>query len=262
VNSLRRTGRSLAIGVRTHVLHMSRSPLEILLAVTLPLVYATLAIYLFGVGDHPLRLSQAAIGAGLMGMWSSVLVGSGGAVQDQRGLGVLEILVAAPTRLIMVLLPITIASAVIGVYSMVAVVVWSALLFGVVPVFAHPLLFLVALPVCMLSLGMMGLLLASVFVLTRNANALANALDYPVWLLSGVLTPITVLPAWTQPVSWLLPTTWGAAAVNLSVSGDTTRVVLSMVAAVALGAGYLVLAKFALSGVERRARSSATLALT
>ena len=41
---------------------------------------------------------------------------------------------------------------------------------------------------------MFGLLLASTFVLLRNANALANTLEYPIWLLSGMLVPITVLP--------------------------------------------------------------------
>ncbi|MGA5063326.1 ABC transporter permease [Streptomyces exfoliatus] len=255
-----RVPRLVLVGVRTHVSYMSRSPLEITFAVLVPLVYATLAVYLFRAAGDPDRLLTASVGAGLMGIWGSVLFGSGGAVQNQRWLGTLETLVVAPTPLALVLLPITLATAVIGTYAMGATVLWGVLLFDVPLDFAHPLLFLVAVPVCVLALGMMGLLLAATFVLLRNANALANPLDTPVWLLSGLLVPVTVLPAWTHPVSWALPTTWGARAVHAATSGGD--VVAPLLAAVALGAGYALVAVLVLGRVERRARAAATLALT
>jgi ABC-2 type transport system permease protein len=144
-----------------------------------------------------------------------------------------------------------------------ATVVWGAVLFDVPLDFAHPLLFLVAVPVCVLSLGMMGLLLAATFVLLRNANALANPLDAPVWLLSGLLVPVTVLPDWTRPVSWALPTTWGARAVHAATSGGAAvgEVLTPMAVALALGAVYALAAVLVLGRVERRARAAATLSL-
>ncbi|MDV9190665.1 ABC transporter permease [Streptomyces sp. SR27] len=257
---LRRVPRLVLVGVRTHVSYMSRSPIEITFAVLVPLVYATLAVYLFRAAGDPDRLLTASVGAGLMGIWGSVLFGSGGAVQNQRWLGTLESLVVAPTPLALVLLPITLATAVIGTYAMGATLLWGVLLFDVPLDFAHPLLFLLAVPVCVLALGMTGLLLAATFVLLRNANALANPLDTPVWLLSGLLVPVTVLPAWTHPVSWALPTTWGARAVHAATSGGD--VVTPMLTALALGAGYALAAVLVLGRVERRARAAATLALT
>ncbi|MFJ4872222.1 ABC transporter permease [Streptomyces sp. NPDC088757] len=250
--------RLIAVGVRTHVSYMSRSPIEITFAVLVPLLYATLAVHLFRAAGDPDRLLTASVGAGLMGIWGSVLFGSGGAVQNQRWLGTLETLVVAPAPLALVLLPITLATAVVGTYAMGATVLWGVLLFGVPLDFAHPLLFLVAVPVCVLALGMTGLLLASTFVLLRNANALANPLDTPVWLLSGLLVPVTVLPAWTHPVSWALPTTWGARAVHAATSGGDVAVPLLLAAA--LGAGYALAAVLVLGRVERRARAAATLA--
>ncbi|MFJ8310847.1 MULTISPECIES: ABC transporter permease [unclassified Streptomyces] len=256
---MRRALRLVRVGVRTHVTYMSRSPLEITFAVLVPLVYATLAVYLFRAAGDPDRLLTASVGAGLMGIWSSVLFGSGGAVQNQRWLGTLEMLVVSPTRLPLVLLPITLATAVVGTYSMAATVLWGRLLFGVPLDFAHPVLFLVAVPVCVLALGMMGLLLAATFVLLRNANALANPLDAPVWLLSGMLVPVTVLPGWTRPISWALPTTWGSRAVHAATSGGD--VLTPMGLALALGAAYALLAVAVLGRVEHRARAAATLAL-
>lgn len=130
--------------------------------------------------------------------------------------------------------------------------------------FAHPLLFLIAVPVCVMSLGMMGLLLAATFVLLRNANALANPLDAPVWMLSGMLVPVTVLPEWTRPVTWALPTTWGSRAVHAATSGSTGagEVLVPMAAALAHGALYALVAVPVLGRVEQRARAAATLSLT
>ncbi|MFE7709277.1 ABC transporter permease [Streptomyces sp. NPDC057486] len=198
-----------------------------------------------------------------MGIWSSVLLGSGGAVQNQRWLGTLETLVGSPTPLPFVLLPITLATAVIGTYAMGATVIWGAVLFDVPLDFAHPLLFLVAVPVCVLSLGTMGLLLAATFVLLRSANALANPLDAPVRLLSGMLVPITVLPGWTRPVSGALPTTWGSRAVHAANSGGPSadEVLAPMAVALALGLFYALIAVLVLGRVERRARAAATLSL-
>ncbi|MFJ6721799.1 ABC transporter permease [Streptomyces sp. NPDC091259] len=252
--------RLMAVGLRTHVLHLSRSGVELVMAVFSPLVFATLAVYLFRAGDHPDRLLQAAVGAGLMGVWSAVLFGAGGAIQEQRWMGTLETLVSAPTRFSLVLLPITFATALVGLYSLVATVVWGVVLFDIPFTPASPWLLAPAMLVCVVALGMMGILMAATFVLLRNANALANALDYPVWMFSGVLVSTASLPAWTRPVTWALPTSWAARAVQAATSGG--EVLRPSLVALGLGAGYAGLALIALVWVERRARSAGTLALT
>ena len=119
---------------------------------------------------------------------------------------------------------------------------------------------MVAAPVCILALGMFGLLLAATFVLMRNANALANTLEYPVWLVSGMLVPITVLPAWTTPIAAVLPTTWAARALREATSGGP---VWPSVGGLRWRSARPACwpARFALTYVERRARAAATLAL-
>ena len=75
----------------------------------------------------------------------------------------------------------------------------AGLLYGIPLDFADPVAFAVAVPACIIALGMFGLLLARTFVLLRNANALTNTLEYPIWLVSGMLVPITVLPGLDRP---------------------------------------------------------------
>src|SRR6476659_1585643 len=98
---------------------------------------------------------------------------AGGASRQQRWWGVLELLVAAPTRLILVLAPVTVAISGIGVYSIVSTLLWGRLLFGVPIHIEHLLLFAVSIPVAVLSIGLLGLVLASTFVLYRSASSLS-----------------------------------------------------------------------------------------
>jgi ABC-2 type transport system permease protein len=249
----------LLVGTLTHVKQISRSPLEVAIAMVVPVVQATLAVYLFRSGGEQHRLIEAAVGAGLMGVWSSVLFGSGGAIQNQRWQGTLEMIMLAPRRPVLVILPITIATGVTGAYSLLATLAWGRLLYGIRLDFAHPAAFAVAAVVCVVALGMFGLLLASTFVLLRNANALTNALEYPIWLVSGMLVPITVLPAWTAPIAAVLPTTWGARALREATTGGP--VWPSVGICLAISFVCLVLGGFAMTYVERRARAAATLAL-
>jgi ABC-2 type transport system permease protein len=251
--------RSIAVGTLLHVKHGSRSPMEITVALLLPVMQATVAVYLLRAGQEPHRMVEAAVGAGLMGIWSAVLFGSGAALQVQRYQGTLEPLVLSPRHPVTTLLPITLATAVMGTYALVATLVWGRLLFGIPLDIERPLAFAVAAPGCVLALGMLGLLLASTFVLMRQANALCNALEAPVWLLSGMLVPITVLPSWTGPVADVLPTTWGARAVREAVVGGPVWPALAV--CVAEGLACLLLGAVALTHVERRARVAGSLAL-
>ncbi|WP_246614574.1 ABC transporter permease [Paractinoplanes bogorensis] len=254
-----RTVRMLAIGTLMHVKQISRSPFELAIALVVPVVQATLAVYLFRSGGEEHRLLEAAVGAGVMGVWSSVLFGSGGAIQTQRWMGTLEMIMLAPRRPVLVILPITIATGLTGIYALLATLLWGRFLYGIKLDFAHPVAFVVAAVVCVVALGMFGLLLASTFVLMRNANALANTLEYPVWLVSGMLLPITVLPAWTSPIAAALPTTWGARALREATSGGPVWPSVGICLGVSLLC--LVLGGLALTHVERRARAAATLAL-
>ncbi|MEU4480835.1 ABC transporter permease [Micromonospora sp. NPDC023966] len=251
--------RMIGVGALLHTKQLSRSPFEIATALIVPVVQATLAVYLFRAGGEPGRLLEAAVGAGLMGVWSSVLFGSGGAIQNQRWQGTLEMLMLAPRPPALVIFPITLSTAVTGTYAMLATLLWGRLLYGVPLTFAHPLLFLVAAPGCVLGLGMFGLLLASTFVLMRNANALANTLEYPIWLVSGMLVPLTALPGWTGPIAAALPTTWGARAVHEAAGGGPVWPSLGICLAISLGC--LAAGALMMTHVERRARAAATLAL-
>jgi ABC-2 type transport system permease protein len=253
--------RGIIVATWLHVKIASRGTGDLIAGVVVPIVQATLAIYLFRLSGDPSRLLQVAVGAGLMGIWSTVLFGSGRAIQVQRWLGTLELILVSPSRPVRAILPITLATSLTGLNAMVGTLVWTRLVFGVQWTFPDPLLFVAAIVACLAALGVFGLLIASAFVFLPNANALSNTLEYPIWLVSGMLVPIAALPDWAKWVARLLPTSWASTAVHDSVQGSGSTldaIALCLVAIVVYGAAARVL----LDVVERRARVTAALAVS
>jgi ABC-2 type transport system permease protein len=248
------------VGWLFHLKNLTHSLFFVLVSVLQPVIFASIAFFMVESGNQSGTLLYVALGAGLMGIWSATLFGSGGAIQWQRWQGTLELLVGAPPPFIATLLPLTVATSTIGIYSVVATLAWGRLFFGVPLDFAHPVQLAVALPATVLSLGMLGLLLASTFVLYRHASAFSNLLEYPVWLATGLLVPLSLLPGWVTPISWLLAPTWGMRAIREAAFGGSAWAEIAV--CLALGFAYLALGAVALRNFERLARARATLSLT
>jgi ABC-2 type transport system permease protein len=257
---MRRLSRLIWAGWVFHVKSLTLSGFFLLTSVFQPLIFASLAYFIFRAGAREGTLLYVALGAGMMGIWSSTLFGSGGAIQWQRWQGTLEYCIAVPPPFLLVIVPLTLATATIGLYSLVATLVWGRIFFGVPLEVADPLAFAVALPVTVFGLGLLGLVLASTFVLYRNANALSNLLEYPVWLVTGLLVSLSLLPGWVGPISWVLAPTWGINALREAAIAGSPWPEIGM--CLALGAVYLVIGYFALRHFEKLARERATLTLT
>jgi ABC-type polysaccharide/polyol phosphate export permease len=253
--------RLIWVGTRFRARELVVSRWFLLLCVLQPVIFATIAFYMFKAGGRPGTLLYAALGAGMMGIWSSTLFGSGGALQWNRWQGTLELLVAAPPPFLVVLLPLTLATSVTGAYSLFATLFWGRVFFGVPLHFVHGLAFAVAVPAAVFSLGLMGLLMASSFILYRHANALSNLLEYPVWVATGLLFPLALLPGWVRPISWLLAPRWGIDAIRHAALGSGP-VWFPIAMCAVTGAAYVVLAGVFLGIFERAARANATLSLT
>jgi ABC-2 type transport system permease protein len=252
--------RVFVVGLRFHVKALTHSIFFLLTSVFMPLLVATVAYYMYKAGNQAGSLLYVSLGAAVYGIWSSTLFGSGGAIQWQRWQGTLEVLVSAPTPFILVLAPLTLATSVIGIYSLTSTLLWGRLAFGIPFHVDHWLAFIVAVPATILGLGLLGLLFASTFVLYRHANALSNMLEWPVLLVTGMLVPLSLLPGWSHPIAWVLAPTWGIQAIREAAMGGTPWPDIGMT--LALGACYLAIGAVFLRHFEVAARRHATLSLT
>jgi ABC-2 type transport system permease protein len=76
----------------------------------------------------------------------------------------------------------------------------------------------------------------------------------------GLLVPLSVLPAWVQPISWLLAPTWGMRAIRHAALGGSALPDIGV--CLGLSLAYAIVALISTSGFERLARKRATLALS
>jgi ABC-2 type transport system permease protein len=254
-----RTLRLLGVGWLLHLKMLMRSSFNGLLGLLYPLFFATVAFFMFQAGS-PQALLYASLGASVMGIWAATSTAAGAALQRERWHGTLELLVAAPAHFSLVLLPVTIAMSTIGIYSMAATLLWGRLLFGIDLHIEHPLLFCLAVPATIVSIGALGFLMAVAFVRYRTAWALGNMFEYPVWLVCGLLVPLSLFPGWVRPISWLLAPTWGINAIRESALGGSPLADIGMCGA--LGVAYTAVGVLAVETLLRAARARATLSLT
>ncbi|MGH3111119.1 MAG: ABC transporter permease [Gaiellaceae bacterium] len=252
--------RAFLSGIRIYVLQFTKNAFDVSGVVLWPILYASIAYYLLDAKDDPKILLAASLGAAVMTMWSIVVIGSSGALEHQRWQGTLELLVAAPVPFAVTLAPVTIATAIVGAYSLLATLLWGTLLFDVPLAIEQPLAFGLAIPAAVLAVGMLGLITAATFVLYRASFALGVSLQYPVWIATGLLVPLSILPDYVGPISWLLAPTWGFNAIRESALGGTPWPDIAM--CVLLSGVYLGIAAVCLHYFERLARARATLRLT
>jgi ABC-2 type transport system permease protein len=252
--------RVLGIGWLLHFKIISRSPFAMGVGVTWPIVNATIAYFMYRAGGHPQTLLYASLGSAVAGIWSMAAIDVTGAIQRQRWWGTLELLVGAPVLFALILLPMAIAIASAGIYALATTLVWGRLVYGIPLPLEHPLAFVVAVAVTIASLGVLGFALSMVLMRFRTAGWIGNSLEYPVWIVSGLLFPIAVLPAWSHPISWALAPTWGMRALLHSALGGHPWREVGLCAGLAVV--YAALGVALLERFLDAARERATLSLT
>ncbi len=252
--------RLVGIGWWLQVKMRSRSSFDGLLAILYPLFFAASVFLIFRQGASPSALVAAAVGASVMGVWSAVATTASTSLQQERRQGTLELLVGAPSPFPLIVLPITLAMATIGLYSLVVTLLFGRFVFGIRISLEDPVGFGVACVVTALGVSVMGFLLAVTAVRYRSAWALGTSFELPVWLICGFLVPLSLLPDWVRPISWLIPVTWGVGAVKQSAVGDSPWAEVAM--CLAVGSAYALIGTVLAGRLIDSARRHAALSLS
>lgn len=194
--------------IKVHMgLSMARPMFKFIILIS-PLLYATIAIFVYGSASSERILHYVVLGSGFMSLWSSIVYSSASDINRERFYGTLEIIFVAPVSFSIVLIGKIIANTLLGLLSMVISYVYLISLFGVKIVWHHPLLFLGSILFVIIALSVFSFSLALIFTLSRQAEALMNFIEFPIFLICGFMFPVAILPDWVKPISYLLPPTW------------------------------------------------------
>ena len=174
----------------------------------------------------------------------------------------LEIVVSTPSPLWLIVLS---RSTVLMVSSLLGIVVsWGIirLVFGITVAVHHPSLFVATVVATAFASAGTTLITTALFCFSRTPRTYQNSVIYPVFLLGGILVPITAFPDWVQPISRLIYLYWSAGLLRESMqSAAPSGLMLSFSAIAVLGAVGTVLGAWLISRMLDRLRRDGRLGI-
>lgn len=229
-----------------------------------PLLFAFLAIFLLKGKGAEFPLISIVVGSGMVGIWGGLLFSSAFNLEGERWIGSLEYIVASPTPLGPVITAKTASNVLTSFVSMSACYALAAVLLRVPITIANIPAFLLAVLVALASLLCFGMLLAPLFAVNLMMTSWANALEFPVYILGGFLFPISLLPGWTNPLSYILAPYWACRAMCAAATGGEgmwAEISLSIAVMAILSAVYVILSFWLFRVVLHRLRERALLGM-
>jgi ABC-2 type transport system permease protein len=252
---LRGFGGAFVMHVRLHGTH----PYRLFQVFVMPAFVAVLAVLVLrsrGATD----LSYVAIGAGLTGMWASLLGTSLFTMAREREwYGTFELIAGVPNPLGVTFAGYLFADAASSLLALPTSVAVAALFADVGLDQANPVWVLCSLVVTAVAMFALAMTLAPLIALIPVLTRWANALEYPVWILGAFLFSLAVLPGWLSSVSpWFTPY-WASLGVREAAAGSPVGELLPIWGrTLALSAGYLVVAGLLFrAGLARMRRTGA-----
>lgn len=195
--------------VRLQFSLMLKIPTTLMVLVTIP-SYTVIFLSVTQQADRPDLVGAAVLAPVLIALWGLAVWVSGLVVSFDRWFGVLEGVVATPTPYAVVLFARIFTITVISLVAFVEVWLTAWIGFGVVVGVAHPLEFALTVLVSVAAMAGTAVILSSLYVLSRAAITFGNSASFPIYVLGGVLVPVSLLPDWLQPLSRIVFLSWSS----------------------------------------------------
>ncbi len=184
-----------------------------------PLLIAVLAIYLLR-DAQDFQPIYIVVGSAMSGLWSGTIFISSRGVVAERSYGTLEEIVGSPTDISVVVVAKSVATGVLSITSMLLTYPLAAFLFGYKLTISAPFLFAVSIPLSIIAVVSLSMVFAPIMALNPGSWIWSNAIEFPVYLVSGFLFPILFLPSWSRPISYILAPYWAARVLHVTTSGQ------------------------------------------
>lgn len=202
----------------------------------------------------------AVFGSGLSTFWSSICFSSASDIHRERWYGTLETIYAAPAGFKWIVLGKIIGNSVWGFLSICLSFSVVSLVFQKRIMVDNILWLIIGLSLMTLSLVAIGYLFAALFTLSRNARVLMNFMEFPIYILCGILFPIEQLPALLRTVAYVLSPTWAVKIIHYAVWGGTWNEVLPYILGLLLlTVVYTMLSLIMFKKIDVKCRVEATL---
>ena len=147
-------------------------------------------------------------------------------IDDREHYRTLKYMYVAPIRIPLYLIGRAVARFVTGSFSVLITIVFGVLFLHVPIILSEVnwLLFFVSLIMGVVLLALMGLTLAGItLLLARHGEYLGDSVAGGLYLFSGAVFPLDVLPAWLRPLGYAMPITYWLELLRRSLVGSVAQ---------------------------------------
>lgn len=226
-----------------------------------PILYGIITYFMFKKSGMTNFVAYSILGTGLLSLWSTICFSSVGDINRERFMGTLESISCCPTNFEIIILGKILGNTIWGAVSMIVSFVFISVCFRTFMSISHPSIFILTFIVSLVSFVGISLVLAAVSTLSRKTGVFMNVLEFPVYILCGILFPIEILPNWTRPLSLILSPTWVVKLLRMSILGIDNYSIyykdLAMLIFITIC--YFSLARFLFKEIDKKARIDGTL---
>lgn len=199
-------------------------PQWIIPSIIAPFIFTMVSLF-FIVNSGPSNVGASALlaavlGGGLMGVWGTTVYGSANSIGFDRWNGTMESTLAAPAPLIWIVLGRVLWNTFIGVINGFIVLGIGMAWFRVGVGLLNPGLFVFATILTYISMSSFGLMLSTVYVLSRKGGFIENSMEIPVYIATGTSFAVALLPFYALPISFIIGPTWGIEAIKRAAVGS------------------------------------------
>jgi ABC-2 type transport system permease protein len=206
--------------------------------------------------------TYAYIGSGIMTFWASIAFSSAADIQRERWYGTLEIIFACPAGFNITILGKIIGNTIWGVVSFIISFFFVRLWFNRPFIVENQLLFIAGILLLIASFVGVAFMVSGLFVLSRKARLFMNFFEHPIFLLSGVAFPVTVLPLPLRLMSIPIAPRWVISILRSSTVGESTsRAISEILILIIITVMYFIIGVVSYSFIDKRARVDANLGL-
>lgn len=238
---------------------LRRTPDRMLPLVTVPLFTAAILVITQNAGRRDLA-GTAVVGSAMIGIWSFAIYISGDIIEGERWLGTLEGVVSTPSPFVITLLGRIGTVTAVSFLSFIESGLVAEVFFDVRVTIHHRLLFAATLACTWFAMTGTALIMSGLFVLTRAIGTYQNALTYPFYVLSGAVTPISLLPGWLHPLCRIVFLSWSADLLRACMTtGAVTDATTHIAMIFLLGLAGMGIGVWSTSVVLRRMRRLGTI---
>lgn len=171
-----------------------------------PLLYGILLFLLFNDGNEMASFEELVLGNGMINLWSTIVFAACGQIDSERRNGTMELLNAVPVSFETIISAKILGTIFLGLSSGIFGYIFLSFLCKKALVILNIEAFLLTLLLSIACLIFIAFTFSLIFACFRQARDFINASEAPVFILSGFVFPVSILPQFIQPLSYLLPT--------------------------------------------------------